>query len=394
LRVQTQAKVIRNGVEKSIDPDEIVQGDVLICQAGDQIFADGHVIEGNHFSVDESNLTGESERVYKTTGDSILSGSFCLAGSAYYEAEKVGVESHLTQLTAAARFFRQEKTPLQRDVDTVIRVLIVVVTLLGMLLGISSIYSRSTTVDYLRIAAVIVALVPQGLFVMTTVAYGMGILRVARKGALIQETNAVESTSHINLLCLDKTGTLTTQRLHLSEVIPLGKSRENRELLDTALGDFAINMETADRTISAIRRDYPGKSRMVSRMTPFSSEYKWSALGYSDDKSKATYVLGAPEVLASKIHRRDEILSEVDRLSGLALRVLLFSRSNYPASISKGVESPELPPDLEPLGLIVFQEELRGDARQTLEHFSNLGVKKLFDSLDPIYTIDKDTNGI
>ena len=375
LQVRAKASVIREGVETTIDPDEIVLDDVLVCRVGDQIMADGRVIAGGPCAVDESNLTGEAERIYKAVGDPVYSGSFCTAGQAFYQAETVGADSQINRLTAAARKFRQEKTPLQRDIDTIIRVLVVLVTLLGLLLGISMLLSGTTTVEYLRILAVVVALVPQGLFVMTTAAYGIGMLRVAGKGALIQEVNAVESTSHVNLLCLDKTGTLTTNRILLGDVIPLDGDRFDKQALLAALGEFAASMGDEDLTLSAILDGIPGEAQEVGEKIPFSSEHKWSALRFAGDGRNINYVLGAPEILAESIASNDEILQQVEIQAGLAQRVLLFTRSHGSDELSGKDDIPRLPTELEPLGLVVFQEQLRADARQTLDHFRDLGVE-------------------
>ncbi len=374
LQVQAKASVVREGEERSIDPDEIVIGDVLVCRAGDQILADGRMIGDGDITVDESNLTGESDRIYKQTGDPVYSGSFCTVGYGYYEVEKVGTESMVNQMTAAARTFQREKTPLQRDIDTIIRVLVMLVTLLGALLGVSTLLSGAPMVEYIRIAAVIVALVPQGLFFMTTAAYAMGMLRVAGKGALIQTSNAVESTSHVNLLCLDKTGTLTANRLQLNEVIPLDNANMGEQELLSALADFAASMGMEGNILSAISKAKPGRSRPVSEQVPFSSEYKWSALRYSDDGSNSIYVLGAPEVLSASMTRRDAITQEVNIWTAQALRVLLFASSSEKVSLSLRSKEPHLPDRLQPLGLLVFHEEIRVDATQTLDHFADLGI--------------------
>lgn len=375
LQVRAKATVIRSGQQRSIDPEEIVVDDVLVCRAGDQILADGQVVAEGNITVDESNLTGESERIYKRIGDPVYSGSFCTSGSALYKAENVGAGSLINNLTAAARAFRQEKTPLQKNIDRIIQVLVVLVTLLGALLGISTLLSDTPIVEYVRIAAVIVALVPQGLFFMTTTAYGMGMLRVAGKGALIQEANAVESTSHVNLLCLDKTGTLTTNRLLLSDVVPLDKNRIGKEELLSALGEFAASMGTQNETLNAILNAQPEERRQVSEEIPFSSEYKWSALHYSDRNPDLVYVLGAPEVLAKSIPSKEVVSEQVAIWTAQARRVLLFAGSPGPVSLSARDGLPQLPAELEPLGLVIFQEELREDARQTLHRFTDLGVK-------------------
>lgn len=375
LQVRAEAKVVRDGEERSIDPDEVVMGDILICHPGDQIVADGRMIAGNSIAVDESNLTGESERIYKRPGDPIYSGSFCTSGTGLYEVEKVGAESGINKLTSAARAFRVQKTPLQRDIDTIIRVLVVLVTFLGVLLGVSTLLSGVPLVEYIRIGAVIVALVPQGLFFMTTTSYAMGMLRVAAKGALIQEANAVESTSHVDLLCLDKTGTLTTGRLQLSEVIPIADPIMPRHTLLSILGEFAASMGAEDGVLSALLIEKPAEPRPVIERVPFSADYRWSALRFAESEAEVAYVLGAPEVLSANLPANDELSRKVKGMMAQARRVLLFASSPGSTAISEPDGRPQLPANLEPLGLLVFQEEVRPEARQTLDHFRELGVK-------------------
>ena len=375
LQVRTRATVVRAGIEKIIEPEEIVQGDVLICRAGDQILADGHLVGSKNIAVDESNLTGESERIYKYAGDPVFSGSYCTAGSGYYEVEKIGAESLVNQMTAAARVMQTKKTPLQRAIDGIIRVLVILATLLGVLLGIQTLLSGTPVVEFIRTAAVVVALVPQGLFFMTTASYAMGMLRVAGKGALIQEANAVESTSHANLLCLDKTGTLTTNRLLFCDVVPLDDHHLSREKLLASLGEFAASMGTPDTILSTILSQKPEAPRRVIEEIPFSAEYKWSALRYTQPDQNAVYVLGAPEVLTANIQFKEAITGQVKSWTDQAMRVLLFASSPELASLYKGDGTPQLPNRLDPLGLVIFEEELRVDARQTLDHFAELGVK-------------------
>lgn len=375
LQVQAKANVIRSGEERSIDPQEIVLGDLLICQAGDQILADGRLTGSGPITVDESNLSGESERVEKSDGDPVYSGSICTSGLAYYEVEQVAAESQINRLTSAARAFRHEKTPLQRDIDTIIRIQVVLVTLLGILLGVSTLLSGMPIVEYVRIAAVIVALVPQGLFFMTTASYGMGMLRVAGKGALVQEINAVESTSHVDLLCLDKTGTLTTNLLELGEVIPLDGVPILHDELLSYLADFAASSGVKDRTLSAILSVKAAQPKEVIEEVPFSSEYRWSAVRFEGGGSNSIYILGAPDVLIESIPTGQAIMEVVKEWTSQARRVLLFARSTGEAHLVGQGGQPKLPAVLEPLCLAVFQEELRTDARRTLDHFEDLGVK-------------------
>jgi cation-transporting ATPase E len=389
LLTRPKATVIRDGEEKSVDPGEIVLEDVLVARPGDQIVVDGDVIGDGRMEADESLLTGESERILKQAGDAVYSGTYCVVGSAFYQAQKVGADSVVNQLTAGARAFRQVKTPLQRDIDFVIRILVILVTQLGILLGLSFFIEGVPVVEWVRVAAVIVAMVPQGLFFMSTVAYSMGAVRVAGKGALIQEANAVESTSHVNLLCLDKTGTLTTNRIELQEMIPLsGVPGAGEAELKRLLGSYAASTTGGNQTTSAILEACGGQASPLKDEVPFSSERKWSALAFDDpDLPGGAYVLGAPEVLRPSLKADAGLDAQVDEWARQGLRVLLFA--NHPGGLAPqaGQDPPPLPAGLNPLGLLSFRDELRPEAQATLRHFSELGIEPKLISGDNPQTV-------
>lgn len=375
LLARPKATVVRSGQEKSIDPGEIVLGDVLVVRPGDQIVVDGQVIGDGRVEVDESLLTGESEHVPKQAGDAVYSGSFCVTGTAFYEAQKVGADSFVNQLTAGARAFRQIKTPLQRDINSIIRILVLLVTQLSILLGISFVMREVPLVEGVRVAAVIVALVPQGLFFMTTVAYAMGAVRVASKGALIQEANAVESTSNVNLLCLDKTGTLTTNRIKLHAMSLVGDALDGHEV-KRVLGDYAASTLGGNRTMAAIKEAFGGEVRRVKEAVPFSSERKWSALAFFDDSDlRDVCVLGAPEVLRGYLQFNPDLDSQIDEWADEGLRVLLFAYRPDNTSLHDAAGEPQLPSGLIPLSLLSFSDELRPEAQETLRHFAELGIR-------------------
>src|SRR4030042_5361092 len=186
LLTRPKAAVIREGQERPIEPSEVVLGDVLVARPGDQVVVDGEIIGEGRVEGGEALLTGESERIHKGLGEAIYSGTFCISGTAVYKALTVGADCLINQMTEGARAFRQVKTPLQREVDFVIRILLIAVGVLGVLLGVSFFLYGVSVVEGGRAGAVMVALVPQGLFFMTTVSYAMGVVRVAGKGALIQ----------------------------------------------------------------------------------------------------------------------------------------------------------------------------------------------------------------
>lgn len=231
-------------------------------------------------------------------------------------------------------------------------------------------------VEGVRAAAVIVALVPQGLFFMTTVAYGMAVVRVVGKGALIQEANAVESTSHVDLLCLDKTGTLTTNAIKLETVLPVaGSWGGDRDELKAILGDYAVSAQGGNRTTAAIRDALGGQARAIKEEVSFSSEHKWSALAFDDPALPGMYFLGAPEVMQPHLAAAAALDSLTEELALQALRVLLFAHSEEVSTLRDARGEPRLPSGLTPLCLVSFSEELRPEARATLRHFCDLGIE-------------------
>ncbi|HEX5164750.1 MAG TPA: HAD-IC family P-type ATPase, partial [Thermomicrobiales bacterium] len=295
LLTRPTATVIRDKKERTIDPAQVVKGDLLVLKPGDQVLVDGVVVQDGSLSVDESLLTGESDLVQKKKGEEVYSGSFCMTGSGIYRAEKVGGESLANQMTGQARAYRNVITPLQREIILIIRVMIVLMVVLGAQVAdtFRSLYNDVPLTESVRAAAVIVALVPQGLIFMITVTYAMAAVRMSGKGALIQRMNAVESTSQIDILCMDKTGTLTTNNLALHALHPSGRDEPELRRL---LGLYAVATPTANRTIDALRTAIPTGHRAPCREIPFSSARKWSALAFDGDDG-GTYVLGAPEML-------------------------------------------------------------------------------------------------
>ncbi|NLD74747.1 MAG: HAD-IC family P-type ATPase, partial [Chloroflexi bacterium] len=264
------------------------------------------------------------------------------------------------------------KTPLQAEIDYVIRILVVVVAALGVLLGLGFAVSEVPVVEALRVGAVIVALVPQGLFFMTTVAYALGAVRVAGEGALVQAANAVESLSHVTLLCLDKTGTLTTNRIRMQGAHPAAGVTAG-ELCDV-LGAYARSTAEPNRTVDAIGEGCPGAARPVQEAVPFSSARKWSALVFAEEPG-TTYVLGAPEVLLPHVPDPGALGGMLAGWTSRGLRVVLLARSTGARARREPEDEPVLPNALEPLGAVSFREELRPDASDTLARFGELGVQ-------------------
>ena len=397
-----RATVVREGSEHVVDPTDVVQDDILVANPGDQIVVDGPLIAGHGVEVDESLLTGESEPVRKEIGDTVLSGSYCVSGRGLYRAEVIGKESLANTLTAGARAFRLNQTPMQRDIDLIVRVTILAVVFVGgpvlMDLGVRILelavrwlheplssaiidaYGGYPIEDTVRSAAVIVALIPQGLALMLAVSYAAAALRLSGSGVLIQQTNAMESLSHVDVLCLDKTGTLTTNQLEVAEILPLGIEVT---YLRGLIGDFAANVSSRNKTTQALAAAFPGSAREGSSEVPFSSARKWSSISFDEEPGRGVYVLGAPDVLASRMEGDASFREIVAEWSARGRRVLLLASNPDPHSASAIEREPALP-RLTPIGLVALTDGLRADSPETLRHFAEVGVDlKLISGDDP-----------
>jgi cation-transporting ATPase E len=366
-----KATVIRAGRERLIDPNEIVRGDILLVQPGDQIVVDGQIVGDGRVEVDESLLTGESDLIPKQSEDLVYSGSFCVSGTACYQAQKVGSETVAYRLMAGARMFRRSLTPLQVEINVVIRIFMLIACFLWALVSISFLSSSYSASEIVQRFAVIAGLVPAGLLLAITLAYGLGAVRMVGQDVLIQQANAVESLSNVDTLCLDKTGTLTTNQIHLQEVLPIGISETELRVL---LGDYAASLSTSNRTSEAIMNACPGKARYLKAEVPFSSARKWSAVAFDDVNGQGVYILGAPEVLLTTTgllnpEMTDYIQAGVEQ----GLRVVLFAYSGDPTGLS--LENPQLPSDLVPLGILRFSDQLRPEAYETLSGFAKAGIR-------------------
>ncbi|MGI5837802.1 MAG: HAD-IC family P-type ATPase, partial [Chloroflexota bacterium] len=378
LLARAPARVIRGGVELQIDPGEIVQGDYLALERGEQVAADGHLVRADRLEIDESLLTGEAEPAEKRTGDQILSGSFCVAGSGVYVAEHVGLESYAQNITIEGRRFRSPRTPLQQMLDRVLRVLLAVIVGLSLLQIAGFVLQGAAPLDAIRATAVMVTLVPQGLLLMSTVAYSLGALRVAREGALAQILNAVESLAHVDTLCIDKTGTLTTGQLILREIMPVGfkpeASGERVAEVRTLLGRYAASVADPTGTIEALAKALQASPCPVVSTVEFSSERKWSALTFAAPCQPGPFVLGAPEVLLPQVPNGTGLAETVARREAEGERVLLFAAVPPGQTLRASDGTPRLPYGLQALAIVALEEGLRPDAPETLAAFAAQGV--------------------
>ncbi len=398
LLTRPTAMVIRDDQAQVVAPEQLVIGDLLTVGPGDQIVVDGVVVGDGRMQVDESQLTGESQAISKQAGDAVFSGSYCVSGSATYLAERVGTESLAGQLTAGARAFRRVLTPLQQQIYLVIRIMLLIVVYLEFLLALNALLKQLELAQSVQFSTIVAGLVPNGLFLSISVAYALGAVRIIRFGALVQQANAIESLSNVDVLCMDKTGTLTANRLQVHDVHPLASSAT---ALPGILGAMAASMRTPNATSAAIANTYPAAPLPLVAEVPFASARKWSALAIDNEPHPAgasavpplsgVFALGAPEFLRPGLTTSDTewqaISEQVRSLASQGLRVLLVAHHANPMLLRDTGDDSRLPTGMTALGLVSLRDELRPEAQATLAAFIAAGVRPKIISGDSPETV-------
>jgi len=358
--VAPTASVVRDGAAQTVAPEELVVGDLVRVKAGDQIVADGTVVESELLMLDESILTGESEPVARARGGEVRSGAFVVEGAGAFEVSAVGAESYAAKVTGEARSFRHPRSPLERALNRLLLFLVAVMIPLGATIG-YALWERKTPADQAVPTAVaaVVTMVPEGLILLASLTYAVAALRIARRGGLAQQLNAIESLASVDVVCLDKTGSLTTPTLRVVDVVAAPGIR--RAALVGALGRYASSSSSRNVTLDAIAAAFHAEAAAPAASVPFSSARRWSAMRLDG----ATYVLGAPELFElGPLARRAETEAQTGR------RVLALQRDGSGSALTD-----ELPDRLEPVGLVLLAEELRADARETVAFFRSQGVE-------------------
>jgi cation-transporting ATPase E len=368
---------VRDGQEVGVAPTDVVRGDVLRVRPGDQIVVDGPVLDGGRIEADESLLTGEAEPVLRLPGEDLLSGSFSVGGAGYQLARDVGAASYASSLTREARQATTDVTPLQRRIEFVIRLIMVLVALMSVTILLQSALEGFSLVRVVQTTAVLSGLVPYGLFLLVAVAYTVGAAKTAERGALVQRVNAVESMSNVDVVCTDKTGTLTTGRLSLAAVQPVGPLGQDD--VEAVIGSMARSASAANLTGAALAAALPGETWQVEEEIPFSSSLRWSALRTDD----GVYVLGAPDALASRLSGRS-LAGAVTTQAAQGLRVLVVARALDPQAPLRDADGRPRLPDLEPLAVVALADELRPDVADTITRFRRDGIElKVVSGDDP-----------
>jgi cation-transporting P-type ATPase E len=377
LAIVGQAKpmVRRQSGTAALAPSEVVLDDVIELGPGDQIVVDGEVLEEANLEVDESLLTGEADPVDKDAGDEVKSGSFVVSGSGAYRATKVGREAYAAKLAEEASKFTLVKSELRTGINKILQF----ITYLLIPAGLLTIYTQLFTTDagwresVLRMVGALVPMVPEGLVLMTSIAFAVGVVRLGRRQCLVQELPAIEGLARVNVVCADKTGTLTENGMRVSDLKALsaqdvgGKERSDRGIdVGDVLAQLANDDTRPNASMAAIGEAYkmpPGWTATAS--APFKSATKWSGTSYGEH---GNWVIGAPDVLLDPTSADAE---QAERIGAQGLRVLLLGSSD------RSVDADDAPGEVSPAALVVLEQRVRPDARDTLDYFAaqNVTVK-------------------
>jgi cation-transporting ATPase E len=359
-----RARAVRSGQMREIPVAQVVMDDVLELRPGDQVVVDGEILAAEGLEIDESLLTGESDPVAKRPGNEVLSGSFVVAGAGRYRATRVGAAAYARSLAEEARAFTLARSELRTGINRIVVLVAWFLLPTAALLTYSQFRSNLRFADSVRGAvAGVVAMVPEGLVLLTSIAFAVAVVRLGRRKVLVQELQAVEGLAQVDVLSIDKTGTLTEGRLVVEGVEEL--SDGDRELVAFALGALARAEPNPNATLRAIGDAYSPRAVewIASARIPFSSARKWSASSFD---GHGTWVLGAPDVLLEPTARAER--SRADSLAEQGRRVLLLERT------AAAVIGDELPRGRVPLALVMLRDRVREDAPATLQYFSGQGI--------------------
>jgi cation-transporting P-type ATPase E len=362
LAIVGQAKplVRRQTGTKAVLPSEVVLDDIIELGPGDQIVVDGEILEENNLEVDESLLTGEAEPIDKDAGDKVMSGSFVVAGGGAYRATKVGREAYAAKLAEEASKFTLVNSELRTGINKILRF----ITYLLWPAGLLTTYTQLFTTDVgwrravLAMVGALVPMVPEGLVLMTSIAFAVGVVRLGRRQCLVNELPAIEGLARVDVVCADKTGTLTENGMRVSDLKPLSEAAVGDVLAQLASDDARPNA-----SMQAIAEAYKMPPGWTATATaPFKSATKWSGASYGEH---GNWVIGAPDVL---LEPGSPAAEQAEQIGSLGLRVLLLGSSDL------AVDHADAPGTVTPVALVVLEQRVRPDARDTLDYFASQKV--------------------
>lgn len=355
--------IVRSGTEGSISVKDLVLDDIILLTAGNQIPADCTVVDGQ-CEADESLLTGESDPIVKNCGDSLLSGGFIVSGKCRAKVEHVGQENYASKIAASAKYLKKPNSEIMTWTNRIIKVIGFAIIPIGAMLFYKQVFisNQSFQRAVVSTVAALIGMIPEGLVLLTSVVLAIGVIRLSRHKALVQELYSIETLARVDTLCLDKTGTITEGTMQVDSVVPLS-NHENQKASE-ALAAIASALNDGTPTMNAVKEAFSHHPKWkCEKEVPFSSARKWSGAGFGEN---GDYVLGAGEFILQE--RFEEIRTQTEQYAKLGQRVLLLAKVK--SLLADGID----PADAEPIALVLISDKIRKNAKKTLEYFYDQGV--------------------
>lgn len=369
LSVLNAAKVtvVRNGADNKIDMEELVLDDVILLETGQQIPADGYVLDGK-LQVNEALLTGEADEIVKEVDDYLMSGSFVVSGKAYVRLDKVGYDSYISQLTAKAKKMGGgEQSEMIASLNKLIKWIGIIIIPIGITLFSQSYFFNGNTIKESVVAmeAALIGMIPEGLYLLTTIALAMSAARLAKQRVLLHDMKSIETLARVNVLCVDKTGTITENQMSVQKLVIAKNEQAEQQAtrIQELISDYAKAMANDNATMQAIKTYFnkPTDQEPLS-ILPFSSVQKFSSVTFAD----GVYVLGAPEMVLRE--RFETVKNEFNQYADQGYRVLVFG--SYQGILSEAL----LEAEVIPLAYLLIANPIRREAPDTFAYFKEQGV--------------------
>lgn len=358
--------VIRDGRQRKIPTSEMVRDDIVVFSAGSQIYADAVVVSGE-CSANEALITGEADEIKKTPGSELLSGSFVVSGECRARLTQVGADSYANRLTLEAKEAKPpQQSEMMRSLTRLVQVIGIAIIPLGVLMAVKEIVwlGRSVSDGVVATVASLIGMIPEGLYLLTSMALAAGVVRLAQKKTLVHDMGCIETLARVDVLCVDKTGTVTENKMTVEDVVPLCPDRFEESDIRLIMADYVGAMRADNDTMAALRRYFTGEVKQPAvKAVPFTSAKKFGGVSFHEDE---TYLLGAPDVLLGE--RYGKYAAQIDAYSAKGCRVLLLA-------LYDGQPDDEvLDAGMLPISLILLSNKIRAEAPDTFKYFAEQGV--------------------
>ncbi len=364
LLSEPKVRVIRDGQELSLPVEDLVLDDIILLSAGNQICADAVVVDGS-VQVNESLITGEADEVTKEVGEELLSGSYIVSGECRARLERVGADSFVSRLTLDAKKTKKKQQPgMMRSLTRLIQIIGVVIIPIGIIIALQQYFILHLSVQQTvkSTTAALISMIPEGLYLLTNVALAVSVVKLARKKTLVHDLKCIETLARVDVLCVDKTGTITEGLMQVGDIVPLCPEQTGRAEIENLLCDFTGNMKDDNNTMKTLKAHFQAPVvRSAQTVTGFSSATKYSAVSFSDIEH---YLLGAPEFILGNAY--ESVRPQCESFAMQGNRVLLLARAE------RGAAGEYRAPV--PLALILLSNRIRAEAAETFRYFQEQGV--------------------